>query len=146
VGFAMRKFLIASSAALTCLATGAVAAEQSFQLLDISGKVLVNSGKGFAPAEANQALNEADQVFVGKNAVARVSIPEIGCTATLPENKVSVMNAKALCKDPKITPAAYEGVPGEIPPVVIVGGIVAISAGAFIYALTEDGTPVSGAP
>jgi hypothetical protein len=133
--------LISGLLAIGCLCSPAWAEGDNFQLIEISGKVLVNTGKGFAPAVEGQTVGDGSKILVGENAVARISGP---CELSLPEQRITSVNLKTLCNDVIITPTAINSAPGGIPPVVVGLGFAAVAAGAAILVTaTENNNSVS---
>jgi hypothetical protein len=62
---------------------------------DVSGKVLVNSGKGFVPAAADMVLKAGDRVFVGEQSFATLSYEE--CAALLDKPAVVTVTSEVGC-------------------------------------------------
>jgi hypothetical protein len=61
-----------------------------------AGKVLVNKGKGFAPASGMLALNVGDTVMVGKGASAVISYNE-GCSVNAAASSLVTVSETAPC-------------------------------------------------
>jgi hypothetical protein len=146
VGFTMRmKTAIGTIFALAAMCAGAQAAEGGLTLKDVSGKVLLQTKTGFATVADGQTISTGSRIFVGQEASARIINADGSCDAVLPSGQVTVIDPAVVCSGAVISPVAYEGVPGEIPPPVILGAFVAIVAGATIYSFSQsDDKPVSG--
>ncbi len=82
---------------LTCavLATSSFAAGNVAVVGDVSGKVLVNRGKGFVPVSGSLQLNVGDRVMVGENSFATLSYAE--CAVSLAKPTVVSVAAVAPC-------------------------------------------------
>lgn len=65
-------------------------------LSEVSGKVLVNAGKGFVTAKSGAALNLGDRVISLDGSRAAVVYAD-GCTTRLPENSLLALDASAPC-------------------------------------------------
>jgi hypothetical protein len=113
------------------------------------GKVLVNSGKGFAPVSGMVSLSVGDTVMVGKDSSASISY-NTGCTVNAGASSVVSVLEKAPCAKGQalltsdqmfVTAAAdVDPVAGPAPflplPILLVGGAAAtvgilVAAGAF---------------
>jgi hypothetical protein len=133
--------LVSGLLAIGFLCSPVQAQGDTVQLIEVSGKVLVNTGKGFAPAVEGQSIGNGAKILVGENAFARISGP---CDLTLPEKRVTSIDLKTMCDDVTITPTASNPAPGGIPPVAVGLGFVAIVAGTAILATaTDNDDPVS---
>lgn len=131
--------------ALAAMFVGAQAAEGGLKLKDVSGKVLLQTKTGFATVAEGQSISPGSRVFVGQEASARIINIDGSCDAVLPAGQVTVVDPAVVCSGAVISPVAYEGVPGEIPPPVVLGVFVAVVAGAAIYSFSQsDENPVSG--
>jgi hypothetical protein len=121
-------------------------------LRDLSGKVLINVGKGFIAASADSAVKSGDSLLLGPDGFAQLYFPKAKCTALVPAAKVTVVTGSEMCQqamlpktvlDPAanaiITPAHSAPLPpaGEIPPLLIASGIFVIGTAAAIAAFTE---------
>jgi hypothetical protein len=131
-------------AALTLISVPALSTENALQLVDLSGKVLVTSKNGVAPAKIGQSLESGARVFVGEGATARVTSFDGSCDVTLPSEKVTVINRQKLC-DVQITPTAIEGGGGGLPPPVV--GLAFFGAAAAVVgisiATSDNDDPIS---
>jgi hypothetical protein len=120
---------------------------------NISGKVLVNTGDGYASASPAMKLKAGDTVMLGENATASIYFPSAKCAAVLPKASVTTITGADMCQQamapagdgPIITPANSGPPPvGEIPPLFIAGGIVVLSAAALIDGFSHNSKPLSG--
>jgi hypothetical protein len=119
----------------------------------LSGKVLVNSGDGFVAASPALRLKAGDTIMLGGDASAKLYFPEAKCTATLPKAAVTTMTGSEMCQQAMlpeavgstiITPARSTPRPqGEIPPLLIAGGIVLLSTAALIEGFSNNSSPVT---
>lgn len=148
----MRKLLIAATIILTGFGLPAFAAETPFAILkNISGKVLINQGKGFVVAKPQVALKSGDKIMVGEEAAATVVFAEISCILDLAPLAVTTITDASMCAppaplessaaletQPAIIPAVGEPPAGVIPPGFIATGIFAVGAGALVDAATQD--------
>lgn len=88
------KTLLVSTAILAS-ATAAVATEAPVaNLLDMSGKVMIDRGHGFASV-SDQSLKAGDRIFVGDKSSAVVAYA--GCSVKLAEPTVFVVGKTAPC-------------------------------------------------
>ncbi len=139
------------------LSSASFAAEPVGAYLEaISGKVLVNQGKGFSVGQGNVTLKSGTKVMVGENSGAVLVYPatesNAGCQIELKPTSVTRVTGAEMCDtqlgetqglagDVVITPTAAES---GIPPVLVGVGFFAIAAGAFAYSLSEnDDDPIS---
>jgi hypothetical protein len=130
--------------AFALLSVPALSAEKSLELTEVSGKVLVTTRDGVLPAAMGQQLADGSRVFVGNNAAARVMSADGTCNIALPPEKVTVINYKKLC-DVQITPTAYDGASGGLPPPAVGLAFFGVAAGAAVSTfLEDDDNPVSG--
>ena len=141
----MRKFLFLPVAVL--LFTPAYASETIAVLQNAKGKILISHGEGFAPAREGAVLKSGDKIMMGLEAVADAAFTNNPCLLPLPPGAVTTITDTNMCNvalpAATITPAVDEGVPGEIPPVLIASGIFAIGAGALILSSSGNNRSVS---
>jgi hypothetical protein len=132
----MKKFLIAVSM------LGLVSSANAASLIDASGSVMVNKGKGFVPAVGNVKLNAGDKVLVGDGGFASVSYGK--CTVSLDKPTVHAVTKTAPCDQPVISPVADMDAPmaagfaGLPLPLLLIGGVAAIGTGVVIYNVLDD--------
>jgi hypothetical protein len=124
------------------------------QLSQLQGKVLVNHGKGFEPANGLVELSAGDKVLVGKESSATLSYMGSDCTVTVAESSVVTVSEVAPCKAGEVVGAvdsvivipaqAEEGGGAAVAP-FIVGGFILTAAAIGILIATEDNNnnPVS---
>jgi hypothetical protein len=147
VGSTMRMTTtIVSLCALAAMCVSAQAAEGALKLKDVSGKVLLQTKTGFKTVGEGQTISTGSRIFVGQEASARITNTDGSCDAVLPAGQVTVIDPAVVCGGAVISPVAYEGVPGEIPPPVVLGVFVAIVAGAAIYSFSEGNDSGPGIP
>jgi hypothetical protein len=138
------KTVLMALTAFAAMSIGVQAAEGKYKLVDVSGKVLLQTKSGFKAVTDQQVIATGSRIFVGQEASATIVNTDGTCNAVLPAGQVTVVDPAAVCGGATISPVAYEGVPGEIPPPVILGVFVAVIAGATIYSLSENSErPVS---
>jgi hypothetical protein len=125
-------------AAFACVTAPALSADRFFELTEVSGKVLVTTKDGALPATLGQQVPQGARIFVGDGAIARVSSTDGICNATLPDNKVTVVNYKKLC-DVKITPTSTTSYVGGVrPPFVGVSFFALAGAVVGVSTLTNE--------
>jgi hypothetical protein len=151
-----------------CVSSGAFSANAPIPEIAIlktqSGKVLVNSGDGFVAATSEVRLKTGDTIMVGTDAVAAVYFPKAKCTAPLATAMVTTVTGSDMCQQAQQSKIPVSGIhvsgtapiinpvnsgpppQGEIPPLLIAGGIVVLSAAALIDSFSHNSsasTPVS---
>lgn len=155
----MRKLLIAATIISSGYGLPAFSAESPIAVLkNISGKVLVNQGKGFVAAKLQVELKTGDKIMVGEDGTATVIFAEISCTVDLSPVAVTTITDASMCAvpaplessaaletQPAIIPAVGEPPAGGIPPGFIALGFIAVGAGALAVSesLGDDSTPVT---
>jgi hypothetical protein len=157
----VRLLTFISSALLisgTCLAADPAGA----RLEAVSGKVLVNQGKGFSAATDSMGLRFGSRIMVGQNAGARLVFPATktaaACSLELQSTSMVTVTGPDMCDEsssakamlfeqPTITPTAMDGGSGGVPPAAVgLGFFVAAGAAAAIFVATDNNgndTPVS---
>ena len=90
------KALLLASAVFLSFGT-AQAAESVAQLSKLTGKVMVNVGQGFEPAEPRLVLHVGDRVFVGQDSTAELSYAKAGCKVVLSSGSVISITDQAPC-------------------------------------------------
>ena len=158
----MTKFdsKIAFASAALCLFAGAAqAAGPAMQIEYVSGKVLVNAGKGFRQIDAAGLLKAGDRMLIGKDSTVTITFNDAHCSISYASASIIVVPAKAPCK-PGDTLAALGNDfadPANAAGVAVVGaavdttipvtiGIAVEGAGllaAGYVAATAPGVPVS---
>jgi hypothetical protein len=136
------KNLVGSLGLLFCMATVSVAADNSAVLSNVNGKVLVNQGKGFVPANVNMALSPGDRVFVGEKSSALVAYEN--CSVMVDKPAVVSIKSKFDCASQLngtvIQPVADMAGPvagslfgGLAPGAILTGTVVVGLAGVITY-------------
>jgi hypothetical protein len=118
--------IVFTSAALYLIAGVAQAAEPSMQIEYLSGKVLVNAGKGFRQIGAADGLKAGDHLLIGKDSTVTIAFNDAHCSISYASASIVVVPAKAPCK-PGDTLAALGNdfaVPANAVGVAAVGGVV----------------------
>jgi hypothetical protein len=132
-------FTVACIAAFSVMSAPAFSAENSIQIIEATGKVLVTTPKGAFPAQAGQTISDGDSIFVGEDSFARIATADGTCPLTLPPREVTVINSATLCDSPQITPTAGEpSAAGGTPVAVGLGFFVAAAGAAAIITISED--------
>lgn len=118
------------------------------QLLSVSGKVLVDQGNGYQPAESFVDLAAGSRVFVGAEGQAKLAYVN-GCVVELSAGAVVTVSKTAPCAsgavaangDSIIAPMAdvvYSPEPTvSYLPLLLLGAVV---AGGVTYAIVESGS------
>ncbi len=83
-------------------------------VMDLSGKVMVNAGQGFAPASQALALKAGDRLLVGENAFATLSFKT--CTVSLTKPTVFTVSDTPPCDGALVQPVADLPGGGAYPP------------------------------
>jgi hypothetical protein len=142
------------------LSTAAISAESApARLENVAGKVLINQGKGFVPANAAASIAFGTKIMVGANSQATLTFAKTkshkGCSIVLDPTSVTTVSDIGMCDTQLgamdvtadqaiITPTASSAPPSTIPPQVVALGFVAVVAGAAIYSLTQSDAAISG--
>ncbi len=138
------KNVIATVACVTymiaCVAP-ALAAAPIAEASGLQGKVLVNHGKGFVPAQGSVLLNAGDKLMVGANSSANINYLTEKCLVSANASSVVTVTASAPCKSGLAVgsvdnvfavPVAVTGPGFPILPVVLIGGAVVVGGGILI--------------
>jgi hypothetical protein len=157
-------FAVAAVAVNMAISTSLSQADAgSAELTDVSGKVLVNVGKGFHVAKPQAILAMGNEVFVAEGASATLLFPGSKCEVVLAPASITRISNSDMCQhagrnsalfrsadgEVVITPVngtilpASGAAPGIISPYYIAGGIFAINAAAFTNAVLTKDSPVS---
>ncbi len=158
----MRTIFYAVCALPFFLSGASIAAEPKGTHLEfISGKVLVNQGKGFVPAKSDTMLQSGTEIFVGDDSTATLSFTQNHkqkpCRVVLKPGSVTTVSDSGMCEEvneaaignfetTRITPVAGGPPPSEIPPPVAAGVFIAGVAALAIFGLVQDDnndTPIS---
>jgi hypothetical protein len=91
--------LISALLLFSTLVTAGQAATQETKatLEDLSGKVLMNKGDGLVSGKAGSSLVDGDRIITLDKSGAKIVFTD-GCTVTLEENNIFVINAELGCK------------------------------------------------
>jgi len=120
-----------------CLAdSGAIAISQ------VKGKVLVNSGNGYAAARTGMPVNEGDSVMVGVAGSATVVYAESGCELALKPASLTTISALNPC-DLKIIPASSGASSLAASPYtwIALGGAVLVGVVTYKIATFKEDNP-----
>ena len=161
----MRKFsaaIIISPVVLALCGVSALAAETSAQIDFLSGKVLLNAGRGFAPTKMSNSLKAGDQLLIGKDSTVTVTFNTAQCSVSYAAPSVVTIPAIAPCKPGDTLAAAgndflspangYEApiagaaVDSTVPVTVGLGVAATAFAAATYVAVTPANPPVSAGP
>lgn len=95
----------AIAAVVASIAGQALAANEIVEISEMSGKVLVNTGNGYAPVPDMSLLNEGDTVMVGDDGSAIILYIDTKCRVRLPAKTVTTISLPDPCKRAAIPPA-----------------------------------------
>jgi hypothetical protein len=147
-GEKMKILGTAALAAICVLSSTATswANEDVASIADMKGKVLVNAGSGFVPAEAGMALSAGDKILVGKDSFASIAYPE--CTIAVEKPGVTSVVSAPVCdlgaNAAVITPAGHSYLPPPQALAIVGGVVVSTTVIAIAGGLGDDNCPVSG--
>jgi hypothetical protein len=123
----MFKYVTAAVSLSLALSTSMAFASSSVaNLTQSSGKVLIDTGHGFGPADGLVSFNVGDKVFVGAEGAASVEFIS-GCTVSISESSTLVISAAGPCEKGKMS--------------AVVGRDVMLPAGAAVvtgYAISKN--------
>ena len=163
----MKLFFTTGILAASLLATSSLvqAKPASAVLLGVTGKVLVNDGKGFQPAQSAIRIESGFDIFLADGATATLHFNDANCDVALMDAGVTHVSGADMCQqallkqpaspglrgagdDIIITPAngALPLPAGAINPYFIASGIFAINALAFTQAALEKDSQPTSAP
>jgi hypothetical protein len=96
----MNKFYNKISVCLVAvsLSAPAFAASPAAVLEKIEGKILINKGHGFAPAEAQLAVKVGDRILIGAKSSAEIFYSAQSCSVTYTKPRLVVIGKSAPCK------------------------------------------------
>lgn len=103
--------MVAATAAVALTATSAMAAPVA-TLVDVSGPVLVDSGKGFVKVSSAVDVKAGARVLVSKDGRAVLSYSD-GCALTLSPNSITSVVGSDACSTPEKTSVASQNAPGQ---------------------------------
>jgi hypothetical protein len=118
VGYGLRQSLFLSVAIFGVSQSAVIAAENFAKIQSFQGKVLVNRGQGFAPAQALMTLKIGDRVLVSHKSSVSVSYSAAGCSA--------VVDRPSLFKISKATPCGTELISSTLSGAPLVAPIVGV--------------------
>src|SRR5262245_50634211 len=99
----------AFAAALAMSAGHALAKDEVVEISDMKGKVLVNTGNGYAPVANLTLLKEGDNVMVGENGSAIIIYLDTKCQVRLPAKTITTISLPDPCKTAAVLPPAAGG-------------------------------------
>jgi hypothetical protein len=145
----MRRIGLAAFIA-AALVSGVALADQA-RLIEVSGDVRVNSGKGFVAVSGPVRLNQGDRIVTGAKGSAVLAYPSKGCVFRIgPQSMSTVLPVESCSKQaayplsqlqaadmpqPQVAPA--EVAPG-VQPAVAAGLLFAAGAGILIATNLDD--------
>lgn len=139
----MVRVALASALALA-LATGSALAGPVATLSDISGSVLVDSGKGFQKVSSATEVQPGSRVLVSKNSAAKLAY-SAGCSASLSGNTITTVAGAEACsgatqvaaqqQDRSLCRRAQQDQNGNLICVLWIPGAAAIAGGLIGYAI-----------
>jgi hypothetical protein len=155
--------LAAVAASLAIPASASQAGTGAAELVDVSGKVLVNLGKGYVPAKNDALLDLGTEIFVAEDSGATLHFLNSKCKVELAPASITRVSGTDMCQQASRNTATFYGADGEvvvtpvngtvipgsiaptgiISPYYIAGGIFVINASAFTYSVLQKDLPVS---
>jgi hypothetical protein len=114
-------------------------------LQELNGKVLMNKGDGLVSGKAGTALMDGDRIVTLDKSGAKIVFAD-GCTVTLEENNIFVINAELGCKALPVAStgaAAAGGISGTTAALIgagVLGLGLALGGGG---SGTDDNRPIS---
>jgi len=143
------KIVTALLLASALMTAGQAAAQgtEAATLQDLSGKVLMNKGDGLVSGKAGAALVDGDRIVTLDKSSARIVFAD-GCTVTLEENNIFVINAELGCKALPVasTGAAAAGGMSGTTAALIGAGVLGLGlalGGGGGGSSTDDNRPIS---
>lgn len=132
----------AIAAVVLSMAGQALAANEIVEISEMSGKVLVNTGNGYAPVPDMALLNEGDTVMVGDNGSAVIVYLDTRCRVRLPARSVTTISLPDPCKSAAIPPSGSSLVAQPVAWIAL-GGIAFAGGLALLIANhdNEQGNP-----
>ena len=108
----MRRSLALLTAGLALLAASSAGAQtnaplQIASLGPVTGKVMINKGKGFSAARSGAVLAPGDRVIALNGSSAAIVYPN-GCVAELRENSLLAVDNRTQCSTKPVSTAATE--------------------------------------
>jgi hypothetical protein len=149
-GLDMKIAFLSALAAATLFAAPSFAYESDIELLSVSGKVLVQTSKGFVQGVAGQPIADGSRVMVGDDSSAVVVSGLAGCQVQLPQGKVTIINAETMCNPAAITPVhSREPLPPPVDGTAVllgVGFFGAVLTTGIIVTATNNNSPTLSTP
>jgi hypothetical protein len=149
----MRIGIVAALSANLLYVFPALAAQPVHVVLQgVDGKVFVNQGKGFKPAQEATALKSGDKIMLGDGATASLVFPDISCSVPLEAVAVTTVTGNDMCKVSQtsasskglvITPTATETF-SDSSAVAVGLGFSAMVAGAGLFGALDNNKSSSG--
>ncbi len=136
--------LVMSSVAMVAFASAASAATLS----DVSGSVLVDSGKGFQKVSAASDLSVGSRVMVTRGGKAVLAYAD-GCQKTLAANSITTVVKSDACKQTTQVAAQFGGGGGGFqlgPPQLITSGVIAAAIVVPFLPNDNDAPPLQISP
>lgn len=128
------KNVLSAVLAVTLFASSALAAVEAVGISGVSGKIMIDTGKGFTATSGLASLKTGDRIFVGKDSSVTVAFE--ACSVTLDTPTVFVVPAKAACDAstaPIITPTADAYIaPTPFPYWIILAGGATVAIGCAV--------------
>jgi hypothetical protein len=125
----------------------------------VTGKVLVNQGKGFSAVTKSITLKTGSKIMLGQNSGAVLVFPAsktaAACKVQLAPVSMTSVTGRDMCSQPltaskdlfensRITPTSDEAGPGGIPPAAVGIGFFALAFGTGVVTLFDNKkTPVT---
>ena len=115
-------------------------------LQELNGKVLMNKGDGLVSGKAGTALMDGDRIVTLDKSGAKIVFAD-GCTVTLEENNIFVINAELGCKALPVAStgaAAAGGMSGTTAALIGAGVLgLGLALGSGGGSSTNDNRPIS---
>lgn len=135
----------AFAAALAVMAGQAWADDEVVEISEMKGKVVVNTGNGYAPVANLTLLKEGDTVMVGENGGAIIIYLDTKCRVRLPAKTVTTISLPDPCKKAAVLPPAGGGLIAQPVTWIALGGLAFAGGIAVLIANHDnnDGEPTS---
>ena len=135
----MRPILKSAAAAAVMLGMAGQtwAADEVVEISEMSGKVLVNIGNGYAPVPDMTLLKEGDTVMVGDDGSAIIVYIDTRCRVRLPARTVTTISLPDPCKSAAIPPVSSSFVAQPVTWIAL-GGL-AFAGGIALLIANHDG-------
>lgn len=146
----MKKTLLKSGLA-ACALVALVASAGAAELVQLEGKVAVNSGDGFVPGKPGMVLKAGDQVLVGEKSTASLVYADPGCVFEVAASSLVTVSDVGPCVpgqstalgesvfvQPTATEPTYTDGPDLTPFYIMGGGAIIGSAAFMIHEATNN--------